>query len=66
MSRDVVRATRVEKRTADALDEVAKDLGIKPGAVDRQILEFMSGALNDHHKPGESLAWFFYQMVGSK
>lgn len=62
MTKDSRRSTRLQKKTADILDEVARDLGIKPAAVDRQILEFMSCALADFRKPGESLSYFFYRV----
>lgn len=63
ITKDSRRSTRVEKRTADLLDEAALDLGIKSAAIDRQILEFAAGLIGEHRRRGESLTYFFYRIL---
>jgi hypothetical protein len=61
----VVRACRVSQRTAEKLNQLAAELGIRPSQVDRQALDFVAELANNR-QPGEDLKHFFSRVTTRK
>jgi hypothetical protein len=61
----VVRACRVSTRTAERLNQLAAELGIRPSQVDRQALDFVAELANKRRR-GEDLKHFFSRVTTEK